>query len=217
MQGSCGAEMDIAIIGAGRVGTALAAGWLRSGHRVLIGSRDSGTSVPGATTMSPTDAAEAALVIVLSLPWAAAEEVTAALGPLAGKIIIDCMNPISRTDRGPGLVLGHTTSGGETVQGWLPQARVVKTLNQVGAEVIADTSGFAHPPAMFMAGDDDAAKVTVAALLSDLGFDPFDAGDITKARILEPWALVWINQALMRGKGRDWAFAALPRRTGLTD
>ena len=47
------------------------------------------------------------------------------------------------------------------------------------------------------------------ALLRDLGFEPLDAGGLTKARILEPFALVWINQAILRGKGRDWAFAAV--------
>ena len=46
-------------------------------------------------------------------------------------------------------------------------------------------------------------------LLGDLGFEALDAGGITKARILEPFAMVWINQALARGKGPDWAFAAV--------
>lgn len=49
----------------------------------------------------------------------------------------------------------------------------------------------------------------MAALLRDLGFDPHDAGDLTKARLLKPFGMVWINQALIRGKGRDWAFAAV--------
>ena len=60
-----------------------------------------------------------------------------------------------------------------------------------------------------MAGNDEAAKAAVATLLNDLGFEPFDAGGLTKARILEPFAMVWINQALFRGKGRNWAFAAI--------
>ena len=65
---------------------------------------------------------------------------------------------------------------------------------------------------MFIAGDDTQAKATVSALLTDLGFEPLDAGDLTKARLLEPYAMVWINQALIQGKGRDWAFAAVKRR-----
>jgi hypothetical protein len=51
----------------------------------------------------------------------------------------------------------------------------------------------------------------VAGLLTDLGFEPLDAGDLTRARLLEPYALVWINQAILRGKGRSWAFAAVER------
>ena len=62
-----------------------------------------------------------------------------------------------------------------------------------------------------MAGDDEEAKARVAVLLSDLGFEAMDAGGLKMARILEPFGMVWINQALLRGKGRDWAFAALQR------
>ncbi len=86
---------------------------------------------------------------------------------------------------------------------WLPGARVVKSLNQVGAEILADASGFAHPPAMLVAGDDAAARATAAGPVADLGFEPLDAGDLRRARLLEPLAMVWINQALIRGKGRD--------------
>jgi predicted dinucleotide-binding enzyme len=64
---------------------------------------------------------------------------------------------------------------------------------------------------MFMAGNDRAAKATVSAPLIDLGFEPLDAGDLTKARLLEPYGLVWINQAMVQGKGRDWALAAISR------
>ncbi|MGP1358139.1 MAG: hypothetical protein ACTS11_16585, partial [Roseicyclus sp.] len=84
-----------------------------------------------------------------------------------------------------------------------------KTLNQVGAEIMAGNGHLPFRPAMLMAGEDDAAKDAVAGLLRELGFDPLDAGGIAKARLLEPFALVWINQALARGKGRDWAFAAV--------
>jgi predicted dinucleotide-binding enzyme len=85
----------------------------------------------------------------------------------------------------------------------------VKTLNQVGAEMMADNTSLPNRPVMFMAGNDDAAKGAVAQLLTDLGFDPLDAGDITRSRLLEPFGMVWINQALFRGKGRSWAFAAV--------
>lgn len=210
--------MTIAIIGAGHVGRALATGWARAGHDVVFGVRtakpsDAASSdrVPGVSEVSPHDAAQAASTIVLALPWVAAETVLPTLGDLTGKTVIDCMNPIARTSDGMGLAVGHTSSGAEQVAQWLPGANIVKTLNQVGAEIMADTSGFAVPPVMFMASDDDGAKAVVAGLLTDLGFEPLDAGDLSKARLLEPYALVWINQALRRGKGRNWAFAVVAR------
>ena len=109
------------------------------------------------------------------------------------------------------LERGHTTSGGATLQSWLPGTRVVKTLNQVGAEIMDSAHAMPVRPVMFMAGDDAAAKQTVAGLLTDIGFEPLDAGGLDKARLLEPFALVWINQALARGLGRNWAFAAVRR------
>lgn len=208
--------MRIAIIGAGNVGSAIARGLQGKEHDLRLGVRDPAGSASlakalGANVATPKDAAQWAEVVVLALPWAVAEAAVAALGDLTGKIVIDCMNPIGRTAAGMGLVLGHDTSGGEVVQHWLPGARVVKTLNQVGAEVMADTSGFIHPPVMFMAAEDAAAKAQVAILLADLGFDALDAGGIAMARLLEPMAMVWINQAIFRGKGRNWAFAAIEK------
>ena len=208
--------MRIAIIGTGNVGGAIAQGLKGKGHTVMLGARDpAATAVialagrAGAKVATPVEAAAAAEIIILALPWTAAEAAVGTLGDLSGKIVVDCMNPLGRTAGGLGLTVGHTNSGGEIVQGWLPGARVVKTLNQVGAEMMADNTALPHRPVMFMAGNDDGAKGAVAQLLADLGFDPLDAGDITKSRLLEPFGMVWINQALFRGKGRNWAFAAV--------
>ncbi|MGI1662789.1 NADPH-dependent F420 reductase [Palleronia sp. KMU-117] len=208
--------MRIAIIGTGSVGAALARGLKGKRHGVTLGARDPASArvraladETASAVASPSDAAAAADLVILALPWNAVEAAVAELGELSGKIVIDCTNPLGMVDGAFGLTLGHTASGGEAVQRWLPKARVVKTLNQVGAEIMAQNAGLPHRPAMLMAGNDAAAKTLVAGLLRDLGFDPLDAGDITKSRLLEPFALVWINQAIARGKGRDWAFAAI--------
>jgi 8-hydroxy-5-deazaflavin:NADPH oxidoreductase len=150
-------------------------------------------------------------VVALALPWGAAEGAVKALGSLKDKIVIDCMNPLAMQNGKLGLDRGFSTSGAETLAGWISGARIVKTLNQVGAEMMADNAGLPHPPVMFLAGNDSAAKTTVSSLLTDLGFEPLDAGDLTKARLLEPYAMVWINQALVQGKARAWAFAAVSR------
>lgn len=208
--------MKIAVIGTGNVGRAIARGLKGRRHSVVLGSRS--ITEPGlqafaeeceAGLASPQQAAATADLVILALPWTAAESTVKALGQLAGKIVIDCMNPLGMVGGALGLTIGHTDSGGEMLQRLLPQAHVVKTLNQVGAEMMADNAALAQRPVMFMAGNDRGAKHITAMLLLDLGFEALDAGDITKARILEPFAMVWINQALVQGKGRRWALAAV--------
>jgi predicted dinucleotide-binding enzyme len=208
--------MRVAIIGTGNVGGAIAHGLKGKGHAVTLGARDPRNSEvatlaaeTGAASALPAEAARVADVVILALPWSAAETATKSLGDLSGKTVIDCMNPLGMAGGALGLTIGHTTSGGETVAGWLPGAHVVKTLNQVGAEIMAKNGHLPHRPVMFMAGDSEAAKQQVAGLLTDLGFETLDAGGLTKARLLEPFGMLWINQALVRGKGRNWAFAAI--------
>jgi predicted dinucleotide-binding enzyme len=64
---------------------------------------------------------------------------------------------------------------------------------------------------MFVAGDDAANKPKVMALVGDLGFEVIDAGPLRNARLLEAHAMLWIDLALKRGQGRDWAFAVVRR------
>ncbi|MFM7444455.1 MAG: NADPH-dependent F420 reductase, partial [Tabrizicola sp.] len=192
--------MRVAIIGTGNVGSAIALGLKGKGHQLALGARDPKAADvvalandTGAKAMSPEAAAAMGDVVVLALPWRVVESAVKTLGALAGKTVIDCMNPLGMVDGTLGLTVGHSSSGGEIVQGWLPAAHVVKTLNQVGAEMMAKNDYLPHRPCMFMAGNDDQAKAVVATLLADLGFAAFDAGDITKARLLEPFGMVWIN------------------------
>ena len=208
--------MRIAIIGIGNVGGALAQGLAGKGHDLMLGARRPDApevaalaAATGATAALPDAAAAAADLVILALPWSGAEAAVRGLGDLSGRIVIDCMNPLGMTADGLGLTMGHTTSGGETVAGWLPGARVVKTLNQVGAELMARNDHLPLRPVMFMAGDDPAAKAAVAGVLRDLGFAPQDAGPLVRARLLEPFGMLWISQMLTQGAGRNWAFATV--------
>ena len=207
--------MRIAIIGIGNVGGALAQGLAGKGHDLVLGARRPDApevaalaAATGARAALP-DAAAAADLVILALPWSGAEAAVRGLGDLSGRIVIDCMNPLGMTADGLGLTMGHTTSGGETLAGWLPGARMVKTLNQVGADLMARNDHLPLRPVMFMAGDDPAAKQVVAGLLAALGFAPQDAGGLARSRLLEPFGMLWINQTLAQGMGRDWAFATV--------
>lgn len=208
--------MQIAILGTGNVGSALARALARAGHHITLGTRDPAhpdaltlATNTGARLATPHDAAQSADVILLALPWPALPTTLPTLGDLTGKTIIDCTNPLTPTPHGLDLATGHSDSGAEQVQRLLPGAHVVKTLNQIGAEMMEKAHTLPHRPVQFLAGDDAPARATAATLLHDLGFDPLDAGPLHRARLLEPFAMLWINQALLRGKGRHWAFAAL--------
>ena len=76
---------------------------------------------------------------------------------------------------------------------------------------MAKASQFALKPAMFVAGDDEEGMRRVMQLVGDHGFEPLDAGPLTQARLLEPLAMLWIDQALIRGRGRDFAFTLVRR------
>lgn len=205
--------MRIAIIGAGSVGTALGRAWAKGDHDIVFGSRKpdnpelvSLCEATGATAAEPRSAADGADVIVLALPFDAAEHAVRELGDLEGRIVIDAMNPLKFEDGMLSLDRGFTTSGGEELQGWIPGARVVKAMNQIAAELMDSASDLDGRPVMFVAGNDDDAKSVVRKLVDEIGFETLDAGGIEQSRLLEPLAMTYINQAMFRGEGRDWAF-----------
>jgi 8-hydroxy-5-deazaflavin:NADPH oxidoreductase len=207
--------MRLGIIGAGNVGRVLGLAWARVGHQIRWGVPDPANgkyAELGADRLSiPAAAAADAEVVVLATPWDATEAAVRSLGSLARKTVIDCTNPLAIGPDGLGLALGHGTSGGEMVAGWAQGASVFKTLNQTGAENMARAHAFTVRPLMFVAGDDAVRKPIVLRLVGDLGFEAVDAGPLRIARLLEPYAMLWIDQALTRGAGRDFAFARIRR------
>lgn len=210
--------MKIAIIGIGNVGSALARGFAKTAHKLVLGVRNTGDAAAKALgaevkaeLASPAEAAKSAEVIILALPWNAAEAAVKALGDLSGKIVIDCTNPLRLGADGLELALGYETSGGEMVASWAKGAAVFKSLNQTGAENMEQARRFLTRPVMFVAGDDAAKKPTVLALVAELGFEAADAGPLRMARLLEPFGMLWIDQALRRGRGPDFALASTRR------
>ncbi|HEY2538389.1 MAG TPA: NADPH-dependent F420 reductase [Stellaceae bacterium] len=209
--------MKLAMIGAGNVGSALGRAWLQAGEDLSFGVPEPGDAkyrtLPRDRLRRPAEAARDAEIIVLATPWPATETAVKSLGDLAGKIIIDCTNPLGMGADGLELVLGQDISGGERVASWAPGASVFKSFNQTGAENMGAAARFPVRPVMFVAGDDDERKPFVLALVSKIGFDAIDAGPLRIARLLEPFAMLWIDQALMRGRGQDFAFT-ITRRDG---
>jgi 8-hydroxy-5-deazaflavin:NADPH oxidoreductase len=209
--------MRIAMIGAGNVGSALGRGWSSAGEDVVYGlpnpEDQKYSSLPKEQLRIPPEAARSADVIVLATPWPATEAAVKSLGDLSGKTIIDCTNPLGMGPDGLQLVLGHTTSAGEQVAAWASGASVFKTLNQIGADSMDKVAQFPIRPVMFVAGDDESKKPTVLRLIAKLGFEAVDAGPLRIARLLEPYGMLWIDQALNRGRGPSFAFAITERQS----
>ncbi len=198
--------MHIAILGSGNVGTALGDGWSAKGHDVVYGSRTPEKESGGQRSFaSIAGAILASEVVVLAVPWDAVQEVVGK-NKFAGKILIDCTNPI-----GPGfeLAVGCTTSAGEIVAGLAKSARVVKAFNTTGFANMRDPKFGSIRLTMLYAGDDDAAKETARRLIGDIGFEPIDAGPLKIARYFEPLAMLWI--ALSMKMGADIAFQLIQR------
>ena len=203
--------MRIAVIGAGAVGSALGPALERAGHEVVYGVRNGGKPAPG-DKRPVGEAAAWAEAVVLAVPWPGVEAAIAACGDLSGKLLIDVTNPLNYGPEGLSLALGFDASGAERVAALAPGARVVKAFNSVTSVTMADARAVQPRPVLFAAGDDAAARASVLELGESLGFAPADAGPLANARLLEPLAMLLIDQAYVQGRGPGIAFAVLERR-----
>ncbi len=197
--------MRIAIIGTGNVGDALARALRRADHTIVFGTRSPDPSDANQATIA--EATADAEATILAVPFEAIGDVIAAAGGFAGKVLVDATNPLGMGSRGLGLTMGFSTSGAETIAAMAPDAKLFKAFNQTGFENMADATAYMTRPVMFVAGDDAAAKPLVMGLATDAGFEAVDAGDLAESRLLEAYAMLWIELARKRGLGADFTFA----------
>jgi len=205
--------MRIGVLGTGEVGRALGTGFATLGHEVRMGSRRAGNE--GARTWAEETGARASVgsfadaavfgdVVVLATLGVANEQVLEAAGPdtLRGKVVIDATNPLDHASgAAPRLAIAGDDSGGERAQRMLPGAHVVKAFNTVGNALMFRPNLPGGPPDMFICGDDEGAKSTVAAIVADFGWGVVDVGGIESSRYLEPMCLVWV---LAASRNNNW-------------
>lgn len=214
--------MQVGIIGSGVVGQTLGTGLIGLGHEVKIGSRSANNeklqdwlSQNGekASTGTFADAAAFGEIVFLCTLWDGTEQALklAEAENLAGKIVIDVTNPLSFGPQGPSLAVGFNTSGGELIQEWIPEARVVKAFNIVTASTMINPRQYSEIPTMFIAGNDAEAKKTVTDILTAFGWETVDLGGIQEARLIESLGMLWIKHYFNTGKG-DHAFKLLQKK-----
>ena len=185
----------IAILGKGNVGGALARGLARSHSSVQVVGHDKAAQRQAATQ---------AEVVILAVPFPAIDDVVKNLGAaLDGKVVVDATNALTPDYQ---LAVGYTTSGAEELQKKLPKARVVKAFNTVFAQHMDSGKVGTTPITALVSADDAAAKQTVLALASDLGFETVDAGPLKNARLLEPVGYLNIQLGYVLGLGTQIGF-----------
>ena len=198
--------MNIAVIGTGSVGSALAGRFVKAGHTVYLAARSAdavarvAAETGGVATADAAAAAALAEVIVLAVPFGAVEEIATTIRTVSnGKVIVDVTNPAREDWSGP-LFVGDD-SGAERIAGWLPEANVVKAFNTVFAGNLVGAPEGAVLDG-FVAADDAAAKETVVLLTEATGLRPVDVGPLGAARQLEQ--LAWLNISLNMRPGSTW-------------
>ncbi|MBI4984775.1 MAG: NAD(P)-binding domain-containing protein [Rhodocyclales bacterium] len=208
--------MKIGILGSGDVGKALAAGFVKHGHEVIVGTRspqklaDWAERQPQIGVGTFADAAGFADLGVLAVKGSAAAAALREAGAaksLAGKPVIDATNPIADAAPVNGVLKFFTTydeSLLERLQREFYQVRFVKAFNSVGHAAMVNPRFVGGKPTMFICGNDESAKRTVSAVIDQFGWDTADMGKAEAARAIEPLCMLWCIPGFLRN---DWMHA----------
>jgi len=206
----------VAILGGtGPEGRGLALRFARAGVPVVIGSRDAARAAQIAADLAPgedlplsgaanADATRAADIVLVAVPWDAHEPTLRSLeSELAGKLVVDIVNPLEFDEHGPVTIRVDEGSAAEQAGALLPGSTVVAGFHHVSAKHLLDET---HPvdTDVLVCGDDRAAKDRVMALAERIpGVRGVDAGPLRLAHILEDWttALLSINRGYRTNTG----------------
>jgi hypothetical protein len=194
--------MKIGVLGSGDVAKALGSGFVKHGHQVTLGTRDSkkladwAKSNPSARVGSFAEAAKFGEIIVLAVKGTVAAEVLKSAGDsnLANKTVIDASNPIADAPPVNGVLKFFTDINDslmERLQRQFPSAHFVKAFNSVGAGLMVNPKFKAGKPTMFICGNDEDAKKAVAKILDQFGWETADMGRAESARAIEPLCMLW--------------------------
>jgi NADPH-dependent F420 reductase len=215
--------MRIAIVGgSGKEGGGLGIRWARSGHTVIIGSRDAERAraraeeltAAGHGTFIGTDNLSAARdgdVVVLTVPYAAHAETLQSIKPaVAGKVLIDITVPlrppkVSRVQLPPGRAAAL-----EAQELLGPETPVAAALHHVSHAHLADPTAPVHCDVLVVA-DDERARTTALDLVRDLGLRGLDAGPLDNAVALESLTPVLIHlNKKYKSPGAGIVFTEIP-------
>ncbi len=194
--------MKIGILGSGVVATTLGTGFLKHGHDVTLGTRDAAKladwsrSNPKGRVAGVAETAQGAEIVVLAVKGTASAAALRGAGAanLNGKVVIDATNPIADAPPVNGVLQYFTNldeSLLERLQREFAGAHLVKAFNSVGAQCMVNPQFKGGKPTMFICGNQEAAKQTVAKILTQFGWETADMGSAEAARAIEPLCMLW--------------------------
>lgn len=205
--------MNIAIIGAGNVGGALAKTFQKAGHKIFIGSRESLSDKtkklveenPEFKILSIDKAVEESEVVVIAATPDSVHSIAKSLGDVSNKVIIDTMNSVFKKPEG----FKNTT---DALLQLTNCKDIVKCFNTTGFENMENSVYHGKGIDMFTAGDSVKGKAIAMMLSKEIGFENcYDFGGNDKFELIEQLALCWINLAIMQKMGRDIAIKIINR------
>jgi len=203
--------MKVGVIGSGDVAKVLGGGFLKHGHDVMMGTREPAklsewaAQNPKGRVGGFAEVAEFAELVVLAVKGAVAVDALRAAGEsnLAGKTVIDATNPIADAPPVNGVLKFFTDldeSLMERLQREFERARFVKAFSSVGNALMINPQFEGGKPTMFICGNDDAAKKTVAEILDQFGWETADMGKVEAARAIEPLCMLWCIPVFLRNQ-----------------
>ena len=207
--------MKIGVLGSGDVAKVLAAGLMKHGYAVKIGSRtpaklaDWSTQNPGSSTGTFADAAQFGELVVLAVKGKVAAEALSLAGRknLEGKTVMDACNPIEDAPPQNGVLRFFTNPNEslmEQLQREFADAHFVKAFNSVGSNCMVNPQFAGGKPTMFICGNNDQAKKQVVAINDQLGWETADMGTAEAARAIEPLCMLWCIPGFARN---EWTHA----------
>lgn len=190
-----GDDLRLGIVGAGKIGTAIARAAVAAGYDVVLSGSGSPERIalivdvlaPGARVGSTADVVRHAGLIVLAIPLHRFRELPRDL--FTGKVLVDAMNYWEEIDGADNELATAPSGTSVLVQDWFASAIVVKSLNHLGYFTFDRSrrpSGAPGRLAMAAAGDDGAAVGAVLGMIDRLGFDAVDAGRLEAGLALQP-------------------------------
>ena len=203
--------MNVAILGAGRIGGTLGRKWATAGHNIRFGVRNPNKSETQelirdlngrASATNMADAIAFGEVVVFAIPGAAMDETIAAhAAALDGKIVIDATNKMGKA----------VANSLPSFTAQTPKALVFRAFNNLGWENFEDPNYNGVPADLFYSGPEGQPRAKVEKLIAEVGLRPIYLGEPEQASLVDDLLKLWFTLVSSRNMGRKIAFKLLQR------